>query len=202
MARTVAEIQADINKEQNAIGAGNWNSKLNTLVAEKNAASIDTGDTTTTAVKTTASGTETVAGDTTTKSNSWGEWAANLLKPIDGATYVGGQLVYDEGHPKAGQNVPMNADGSFTGTDMAGNAYTWGGMGNDRTNDNDYLEGTYEKYTIKDVAGTIINPIKGLSAGLSYLYRWSEGIDPALDEGSKVTGSIATMWLMVLVQVK
>lgn len=43
MARTVAEIQADINAEQNAVGSGNWNSTLNSLVAERDAASNNTG---------------------------------------------------------------------------------------------------------------------------------------------------------------
>ena len=127
--------------------------------------------------------------------NSWTEWFANTFTPGDGAAYVNGVLTYDgtlEGTTK-GQVVPKNEDGGYGGVDEDGNAI-FSGSANSVTNDDGYLEGTYEKYTATDAVGAIINPLSGLSAGLSWLYRWANGIDPAADDASKTSGTVAKMF--------
>ena len=144
--------------------------------------------------------TDTTSGSTSgssddTKSNSWTEWFANTFTPGDGAAYVNGVLTYDgtlEGTTK-GQVVPKNENGGYGGVDEDGNAI-FSGSANSVTNDDGYLEGTYEKYTATDAVGAIINPLSGLSAGLSWLYRWANGIDPAADDASKTSGTVAKMF--------
>ena len=129
-----------------------------------------------------------------TKSNSWTEWFANTFTPGDGAAYVNGVLTYDgtlEGTTE-GQVVPKNEDGGYGGVDEDGNAI-FSGSANSVTNDDGYLEGTYEKYTATDAVGAIINPLSGLTDGLAWLFRWANGIDPAADDASKTSGTVAKM---------